>query len=241
MPSDDAERSIYEAAKSGLKAWLGRAKEAVMAPWKRFRAQPNPEEIYRTVPAWQAQVDKIIQALTPALREGWAAADLPGDFDINNPYIQANLALTYNLLVRIPDEVHAMVVAQILEGVQASETTDQIAQRIDNVLTFTNSETWDNRAKLIAVTELTRHFGSSILAHALLRQQQGQQNLRKQWDTRMDGKERPAHHEANDDIQELGQPFLVGGELLLFPAAPNGSPNNVCGCRCGLRILEGAA
>lgn len=241
MPSEGAEKSIYEAAKQGLKTWLDRARTAVMAPWKRFRAQPNPDAIATTVPVWQAQVDKILAALTPTLREGWAAAHLPGDYDPNHPYIRANLALTYNLLVRIPDEVHALVVREILEGTNAGETQEQIANRIDSVLTYTGSENWDNRAKVIAQTELTRHFNSSMLAHGLLREQQGQQNLRKQWDTRMDTRERPAHNEANNQIRDLGQPFLVGGELLLHPGAPNGSPWNVINCRCDLRILEGAA
>jgi len=241
MPSEGAEKSIYEAAKQGLRTWLDRARQSVMAPWKRFKAQPDPTAIGTTIPVWQAQVDKILEALTPALREGWAAADLPGDYDPQDPYIQANLALTRNLLVRIPDEVHALVVKEILEGTNAGETNQQIADRINNVLSYTGSENWDNRAKVIAQTELTRHYNSSMLAHGLLREKNGQQNLQKQWDTRMDSKERAWHHDANDQTRPLNQPFLVGGELLLFPGAPNGSPHNVINCRCDLRILEGAA
>jgi hypothetical protein len=73
MPSEGAEKSIYEAAKQGLRTWLDRARQSVMAPWKRFKAQPDPTAIGTTIPVWQAQVDKILEALTPALREGWAA------------------------------------------------------------------------------------------------------------------------------------------------------------------------
>lgn len=231
---------MYRAAKDGLKRWLGRARDAVMAPWRQYKAQPNPQAIASTVPVWQEQVDRIIRALTPALQEGWGAAHLPGDYDPSDPYIQANLALTYNLLVRIPDEVHAMVVRQILEGTNAGETTDQIAHRVDQVLDFTGSENWDGRARVIAITESTRHRSSSLLAHGLLAQKNGRRDLMKLWDTTMDGRERLGHKLANDQTVPLGQPFIVEGEPLLFPGDPTGHPDNVCGCRCDLRLVHGA-
>lgn len=241
MPSsDDAEQSVYRAAKNGLARWLSRARDVVMAPWRAMRAQPNPQEIQATKPDWQVAVDRIVAALEPAIREGWVAADLPGDVDLRDPYIQANLALTRNLLVRIPDEVHALVAAEILKGVNAQETMEQIAQRVQNVLTYTGSEDWDGRARLIAQVETNRHFNSSMLAHGLLQEKRGQRDLLKRWDTRMDGRERPAHHLANGEMRPLGQPFLVGGEPLLFPCDPRGRADNVCGCRCSIRILGGS-
>lgn len=219
---------------------MGRAREVVMTPWRQFKAPPNPTNIASTVPLWQAQVDRILAALTPAQREGWAAAHLPGDYDPQDPFIQSNLALTNNLLVRIPDEVHATVVAAILDGSQKAQSTEQIAQRVDDILTFTGSENWENRAHVIARTELTRHYAGSLLAHGLLREQAGDSSLSKQWDTVMDNKERLEHREANDQIQPLKQPFIVGEEPLLFPGDPTGSPSNVINCRCELKLLKGA-
>lgn len=236
-PSDGAEEEVRRAAERGLKRWLKKAKDAVMAPWRRFKAQPNPDALRATVPEWQAEVDRILQALTPAAREGWMAADLPGEFDINDPYIQTNLAITKNLLVRIPNEVHARVVAAILEGVNAGEPMERIVQRVQDVLDYTGSEDWPGRAKVIAQTEVNRIFNSSMLAHGLLRERQGVRGLSKRWDTRMDGKERPAHHEANNQVRPLMQPFLVGGEELMFPVDPKGRPDNVIFCRCELRLL----
>lgn len=241
MPSSgDAEQTAYQAIKSGLTGWLGRARAAVMAPWTAMRVQPNPIAINATKPYWQDAVDRILAALEPALREGWAAAHLPGDLNPGDPYVRANLALTKNLLVRIPDEVQALVAAAILKGVNAQESGEQIANRIQDILTYTGSENWDGRAKLIAQTETNRHFNSSMLAHGLLQEKQGQRNLSKEWDTRMDGHERPAHHDANGQQRPLGHPFLVGGEPLLFPVDPRGRPDNVVGCRCELRVLGGS-
>jgi uncharacterized protein with gpF-like domain len=234
--SRDGEASVFRAAKEGLTRWLGAAREAVMTPWRRYRAAPNPAAIAATVPLWQAQVDRILKALTPAQIEGWAAAHLPGDYDPQDPYIQANLALTYNLLVRIPDEVHAIVVSAILQGAQNGESTEQIAQRVDDILTFTGSENWENRARVIAQTETNRHFNGSMLAHGLLQEKNGAQGLSKRWDTILDGKERVEHQEANNQVQLLNRPFIVGGEALLFPGDPVGAPWNVINCRCSLRL-----
>lgn len=241
MPSRDAEDSVFRAASAGLKQWLTRAREAVMTPWRQYRATPDPVAIERTRPVWQVEVDRILEALTPTLREGWAAAHLPGDYDPDDPYIQANLALTKNLLVRIPDEVHAMVVAQILEGTDRGESTKQIANRIDDILTYTGSENWPHRARVIAQTETTRHRNSSLLAHGLLVEKQDRRILLKQWDTVMDERERPEHRMANDQVRTLNQPFLVGGERLLFPGDPTGSPWNVINCRCDIRLKDATA
>lgn len=237
-PSPDAEDSIYQAAKKGLTRWLSAAREKVMAPFRRFRSQPNPEEIYSTVPIWQEEVDRIASALTPALREGWDAVNLPGHFSVDDPYIQANIAMTKNLLVRIPNEVHTLVVREILEGASNQESVEQIAARVDDVLTFTGSENWDNRSKVIAATEVNRHYNSALLAHGLKAEQQGRRGLMKRWDTRMDGRERLWHHDANGQVRPLGQPFLVGGEALLFPVDPKGRADNVIACRCALEIMN---
>lgn len=237
--SDDAERSVYRAAQDGLQRWLSRAREAVLAPWNRFRAQPSPDAIGSVVPQWRTEVDRIADALTPTIREGWVAASLPGDVDLHDPYIQSNLAMTRNLLVRIPDEVHALVVREILEGVNAQESMEQIAARVQQILTYSGSEDWDGRAQTITRTEVNRHFNGSMLAHALLLERQGRRDLTKQWDTRMDTRERPWHHDANNQIRSLGQPFDVGGEPLLFPVDPKGRPDNVINCRCSIRIIGG--
>ena len=239
MPSRDAEESVFRAASSGLKRWLQRAQKTVMAPWRQFKAAPNPMAIASTVPTWQAEVDRILAALTPALIEGWNAAHLPGDYDPNDPYIVANLALTKNLLVRIPDEVHARVVKEILEGTNAGETTARIAQRVDQVLDYEGQENWPDRARLIAQTETTRHRNSSALAHGLLVEKQDKRELHKRWDTTMDNKERAAHRFANGQTRALGQPFDVEGVSMLYPGDPTAPPSQVCNCRCDLGILPG--
>ena len=232
MASDDAERTVYEAAKSALTRWLGVAKNAVLG----LRVRANPDAIYATQPVWQSEVERIVRALTPALQEGWAAAHLPQDLPANDPFVKTNLALTRNLLVRIPDDTHALIVATILDGVNRGEDNDAIARRVDDVLTYTGSENWDSRAKLIARTETTRHYNSSLLAHAMLVQRQDGKQLYKSWETTTDDREREAHKLADHQRVPVLQSYIVGGEPMMFPGDPDGSADNVCGCRCGQMI-----
>ena len=236
--SPGAEDSVYQAAKRGLRNFLGRARELVLAPFGKFGATPNPEAVYAAVPVWQAEVDRIMNALTPALQEGWAAAHLSGSYSPSDPYVQANLALTHNLLVRVPDEVHAAVIREILAGTDAGEDNAAIARRVNGVLDYTGTENWDNRARVIANTETNRHYNSSLLAHALLVERQDGGVYTKQWDTRMDGKERDAHKRANNQVRTLSQPYSVDGQPLMFPGDPTGAPENVINCRCGQVIRK---
>lgn len=238
MASREAEGSVYRAAKAGLQRFLQRARELVMAPFERFQSTPNADAVYAAQPIWQAEVDRIVNALTPALQEGWAAAHLPGDYLPSDPYIQANLALTRNLLVNVPDEVHALVVREVLAGTNGGEDNASIARRVDGVLNYTGQENWDNRARVIAQTETNRHYNSSLLAHALLVERQDGTPLTKEWQTRTDGRERAAHHAADHQVRTLSQPYLVGGEPLLFPGDPAGTPHNVINCRCGQTIQK---
>lgn len=238
MASRESEESVFKAAASGLRRWLKAVRDKVMTPWRSFKAQPDASAVYATVPIWQAEVDRIMAALTPALQEGWVGANLPGSYDPKDPYIQSALAMTRNLLLRIPDEVHALIIAQIMAGADAGESIEQIAHRVDNVLSYTGSENWENRSRVISITESTRHRNSAMLAHALSDPRQQTRGLMKRWDTNMDGRERPAHHEADRQIVPLRQPFIVGGETLLYPGAPEGTPDNVCGCRCDLKLMN---
>jgi len=62
----------------------------------------------------------------------------------------------------------------------------------------------------------------------------------KEWLATPDRRTRPTHLRAWADYSEGGtpgpipidQPFIVGGEQLMFPGDPSGSCENVCQCRC---------
>jgi Phage Mu protein F like protein len=54
----------------------------------------------------------------------------------------------------------------------------------------------------------------------------------KEWSAVGDERTRDAHDAADGQTVPIDQPFLVGGESLMFPGDPRGSPENVINCRC---------
>lgn len=62
---------------------------------------------------------------------------------------------------------------------------------------------------------------------------------KKEWLTSIDGRERPEHAAANGQIVAQQDAFTVGGERLMYPGDPAGSPWNTINCRCTtLPVIE---
>jgi HK97 family phage portal protein len=61
------------------------------------------------------------------------------------------------------------------------------------------------------------------------------------WRTRRDNRVRETHRLAEGQQQPPGVPFLVGGEPLMYPGDPAGSPDLVYGCRCRVTHKIGTA
>jgi hypothetical protein len=60
----------------------------------------------------------------------------------------------------------------------------------------------------------------------------------KRWIARHDKDTRDSHAAADGQEQPLSQSFIVGGDLLMVPGDPNGSPAQTYNCRC---VVMGAA
>lgn len=58
----------------------------------------------------------------------------------------------------------------------------------------------------------------------------------KKWETRGDEKVRDAHARADGQEASADKPFYVGGEELMKPGDPQGSPSNTINCRCKIRF-----
>ena len=59
----------------------------------------------------------------------------------------------------------------------------------------------------------------------------------KRWLTMGDLKVRAWHKDAHGQTAAVTMPFVVMGEMLMYPGDPNGSAKNICNCRCIVAYL----
>ena len=248
-PSGALALAAFEAAIAALvlsmyTAWLATVTTAVLGAYNRFGAPPDPTAVWSTVPRWEREIDKLMSALEQIARAGWIDAgqqlgiEIP--FDANDSILQDALARTRNLMVRTPDEVYRLIIAELGAAVARGEDVDIQAARVRHVLDVTGTENWSARARTVAVTEVHRAYNMGALAAAQrIQQRGGGVRMLKRWDSRDDSAVRTAHRVADGQIQPVNHPFIVGGEPLMAPGDPSGSPWNVINCRCKQRFGKG--
>lgn len=230
MGRSEDESQLREVVAGRLQNWLGRARAAVMKPF-----QPDPTQIYGLQSAWDSDVDTILTKIGEIGLHAWnSATNVPPVS--RHAFVQAYLADVKSLLVRIPDEVANLVFAEISEGTNAGEDKESIAKRVDKVLSYTGSERWPNRARVIAQTETTRAYGAGTQAAGIEQSRVTGRMLTKRWDTKDDNRVRSPHQEVDGKTVPMWQPFYVGGFPMQFPGDPSAPADLVINCRCELHI-----
>lgn len=235
MSATDEEPTVLARVLEAIRNWLPVLRRYVMPA-----GDPNPTGVEDAQPAWAEQLDRVIMpALRTVVDHGWVwQSGQP--FISSNSFAQAQLALTRNLLVRMPDDVYNAIFAEISTGMANGEDNDTIADRIEAKILTSGSEWWENRAKVIARTETNRAWNAGVLAAAQYYQPPTGRGWTKTWDADLDGHERLAHRRADGQTRGLTDTFQVGGEDLRFPGDPAGRPDNVINCRCNMTIKKGS-
>lgn len=239
MPNRERdEQHLFGVVSGALRRWLNKAKDAVMDPWNRYKMMPDPANIFQTQGDWDDEVDTILSVIGQISMGAWnEGTNLPPVS--RHAFVMSQLAQTQNLLVRIPSEVYNLIFAEITDATNSGGSVEQVAQRVDRVLTYTDSERWPNRARVIAVTETTRAYGAGTVAAGLEQSRVSGRRLLKRWDSERDRRVRPTHAAADGQTVELYAPFVVGNFPLMFPGDPMGPPEEAIGCRCDVVIVEG--
>lgn len=232
------EGRLFGVVSSALKRWLARAKESVLRPWRDYRMSPDPTGVYQTQAAWDDEVETIMTVIGQIAQSAWSeATNLPPVS--RHAFVMSQLAQTQNLLVRLPDEVYNLIFAELTDATNAGNSVEQTAQRIDRLLTYTDSERWPNRARVIAITETTRAYGAATVAAGMEQARVTGRRLSKRWDSERDQRVRLTHQAADGQVVDLSAPFLVGDFYLMFPGDPMGPADEVINCRCDVVIVEG--
>lgn len=126
-------------------------------------------------------------------------------------------------------QIHKQVTSSILAGDSIPKMADKLQERIT-----TMSRASAIRAARTAVTSAQnggRQDGFADAAKMGI-------SVRKRWIATKDMRTRPEHGAADGQTVETDQPFDVGGEALMFPGDPSGSPANIYNCRCTMRSVE---
>jgi uncharacterized protein with gpF-like domain len=234
---DQNESELYGTVSRGLRRWLEQARDVVMAPWRRYRMQPDPTAIYGTQDEWNAEVQTILTHLGRIAMSAWSqATDVPPVS--RHAFVMAQLAQTENFLVRMPDETYNLVFAAITDVINGGGNVEAVADRVDDVLTWTGSENWPNRARVIAITETTRAMNAGVLGAGTEQARVTGRILRKEWRTEEDDRVRASHRAVNGEVRDFYMPFYVGGWPMMYPGDPAGPPEEVIGCRCDLLITN---
>lgn len=242
---NDDERAVGRSWLAALTAWMDAVRPRVTAPARQAGLPPEPVMVLSENGRWVEQLNELVRpTLLGVLRRAYdrlSGQQPPGGFD-QSQYVTDYLNASVNRMTGIPDEVYRLIAAQIAEGVTEGESIPDIAARVDDVLTVSGSQRWQNRAVVVARTEVTAaNSAGALAAGAQLEITEGRRMV-KTWvaTTRPPSSERtrPSHLEADGQTVALREPFIVGSEgaRMQYPGDPTGPADEVIQCRCTLII-----
>lgn len=227
----EGETRVGRAWFRSLTRWLDRVRPAVLPS---DGTPLDPGRVSDHTRFWTEQVDvEVVPAIGDVLRGAWAR--VRGEQPPADTWVSDYLNTVGNRLVRLPDEVYALIVAEIEQGLRDAEGIPDIAARVSTVLTATGSERWPNRARTVARTEVIGAVNAGVFRAAVLdAADRGDPAPAKVWLSTVDERTRPTHVEADRQRTLLESPFRVGGAQLMFPGDPRGPAHEVIQCRCSL-------
>jgi hypothetical protein len=182
---------------------------------------------------WTSEVDnEIIPVVSGVLSDAFRRVTGSGE-PRTDPFVSTYLNTVGNRLVRLPDEVYALIVAEVERGIREGDGIDEVAANINILLTATGSERWPNRARTVARTETMGAVNAGVFRAAQLdAEERGDPAPFKVWLATDDARTRPTHRAADQQRTLLSEPFRVGTAQLLFPGDPRGPAQEVINCRC---------
>lgn len=224
------EQRVGRAWFRSLTRWLDRVRPSVRAG---DGIDPGRVSDHNTF--WSDQVDvEVMPTISNVLAGAWGRVR-PGDGPQGDTWVQGYMNEAGNRLKRIPDEVYALIVAEVERGIRDGRPVQDVAEDIDQLLTSTGSERWKNRAITVARTETIAAVNAGIFRSAVLdAEERGDPAPFKQWLATEDKRTRKTHHEADKQRTLMSEPFRVGDAQLMFPGDPRGPAKEVINCRCSL-------
>lgn len=140
------------------------------------------------------------------------------------PYYPAKRALNRGIdLAYGKRQISACVTSSILQGKSIKGMADDLQTRIPTM----------NRDSAIrtARTAVTNAQNAGRQDSYVAAEKMGIE-MEREWVSSLDARTRPEHAEADGQVVGVDEPFIVGGEKLMFPGDRSGSGWNIYNCRC---------
>lgn len=220
-----------------LTRWLDRARGDVLPP----DASPAPQNLAQHRAYWGelmiSDVVPVAGGLLARVRNRMTGRPEPQA--VTGADEARYLNEVGNRLSRVPDEVYALLVREIEEGLTRQESIPAIRDRVQAVMTASATPYWRGRAAVVARTEVQGAVQAGAYFGALrAAQERGDFAPRKVWTATVgDDRTRPTHRAADGQRTLISEPFRVGGAQLLFPGDPRGPAQEVIQCRCSAAYL----
>lgn len=238
----DKQEPIRRGWLTAARTWAQSATARVMAPWRQSRSTPDPSAVTNLADEWVSLLNShVAPPITVQLRSAYETINgqpAPDSFD-RSAYVRQYLQAAVNRMSGTPDQVYREITTQLTDGLEAGESPDQLAARVQGVLDVTGNAWWENRAATVGRTEAGAALNAGSLSGAAVLQDSTGRPLIKVWRADRDDRTRDAHWFADGQEQPLTAPFVVGGEALMYPLDPAGSAGNVINCRCTLKFRAG--
>lgn len=223
-----AEQNVEAAAERSIGELLDLAAEQLRS------GNYDPAVLDARHPAWSATLEEyLLPAVTEAYIAGLAQEAEAGTIDAT-AYVSRHLDEVRNRLVRVADTTFDVIRSELRVGYLQGEDIPTLSKRVDAVLSA--GETWRNRARVVARTEVigANNAGARDAAriHAGILGADTAVVV-KEWLATSDERTRETHAAADgQQVVGIDTPFLVGGYALTQPGDPSGPAREVIQCRC---------
>lgn len=235
----EIERQLKDAA-----AEIERMLASAGSDWQRSHLRALQAEIAQALEIWRTQAG---EAASGALRRSWTA----GGELLTQPLAAGGVSFTPRLNLGALAALEKGLTAKIT-GI-GTAAINRINTEIAQVLIGTRSapeaitkvQRWlggatRRRARGIVYDELGRAY-STASQNSLSQATSLLPGLKKQWLHSGKRTPRPEHLAAHGQIVSANDPFVVGGEALMFPRDPEGSAGNIINCGCmSVPVVDGS-
>jgi SPP1 gp7 family putative phage head morphogenesis protein len=210
------------ASPEGMEVWLRKALDAGIERTFRLGVQRALEQAMLPAAVAGARLARRVLKAAGHVEKAGRRIPVPRDFQrAATNYLRAKAF--QGRLAEIGTRTQTRLRDVLIRGLHEGLDPEVVAERVNDALRLDSL----SRAATIARTETLGAMNAAAMAGY---EEAGAEG--KEWLATPDERTRDPHAEANGQVVALADAFDVGGEELMFPGDPSGSPENIINCRC---------